>query len=562
MKPDSHPFTRRDFLKTSAVMTGVAVTQLAGASIKSAGVDLSQEHIAAVKRRQRRIVVQHDVYHVMRNYAKLHAQDVAPFEVFRQAVFSYIDEPGSQIDAVWWDIGGNTLGAVYPSKVLPPVEHPLLQQWLKTGIDWVQELVKATHQRKLEVFWNHRINELEGLPEGGLEMKRLNPLKAQHPDWVLRTFWWQGFLNLAVPEVRRYKLDILRELATRYDLDGIQIDFSRHVPCLPVGRQWELREHVTQFLREVRLMLLEVAQRRGRPILLAAKVPRNLEGCHTDGFEVATWASQKLVDVLTLGSRSMDVDVEAFRRVVGNAVQLQPCFDDHHATDGYRYGPIEFLRGVFANHWQRGADSVVAFNWAIGMPEIAKSMGGEVGPLTQQQAFREVGEMKTLTGKDKFFAVERRGGYPWAEGFFNRNDTAPLPQMLAYDGSPLELTIHASEAPVEAQAKVVLRCVLFQALATDIFEVHLNGVKLAGGMRDADWKDAQIFSPAAQPTSGGKGDYRINPKQRLLRIDWPVPNASLRVGTNLVTVSIVERGPFPPVAGIQLEKLELHLKYA
>ena len=120
-------------------------------------------------------------------------------------------------------------------------------------------------------------------------------------------------------------------------------------------------------------MLLEVAGQRGRPLLLAAKVPQNLPGCGVDGFDVRTWAELRLVDVLTLGSRSMDVDVEGVRAAVGNDVQLQPCFDDHHATDGYRYGPIEFLRGVFANHLQRGANSVVTFNWSIGGPQVAKS---------------------------------------------------------------------------------------------------------------------------------------------------------------------------------------------
>ncbi len=35
---------------------------------------------------------------------------------------------------------------------------------------------------------------------------------------------------------------------------------------------------------------------------------------------------------------AMDVDVAAYRRVAkGHNIKLHPCFDDHHATDGYRY---------------------------------------------------------------------------------------------------------------------------------------------------------------------------------------------------------------------------------
>ena len=96
-----------------------------------------------------------------------------------------------------------------------------------------------------------------------------------------------------------------------------------------------------------------------------------------DGFDIRAWSEQKLVDILTLGSRTMNVDVEGIRAEVGDEVKLQPCFDDHHATDGYRYGPIEFLRGVFANHFQRGADGVVTFNWAMAVPDKAASVCGE-----------------------------------------------------------------------------------------------------------------------------------------------------------------------------------------
>lgn len=495
----------------------------------------------------------------MLNYGKLHPDGGAAFAPFRDAVFSYVDEPGSQIDAIWWDIGGCATGAAYPSKVVSREAAPLVQQWLREGLDWVAELVKETRRRKREVFWNHRISEVDILPGGG-HSKQPDPLKLAHPNWVVPVSWWpHGMWNLTAEGLREHKVALLRELATRYDLDGIQIDFARHVPILPVGRQWELRGHVTQFMRMVRRMLLEVAQQRGRPFLLAARVPQTLDGCRADGFDVKTWAQQRLVDVLTLGSRTMDVDVEGLRGAVGRAVQLQPCFDDHHATDGYRYASIEFLRGVFANHFQRGADSVVAFNWAIGTPEVARLVGGEIAPLTHQAAFKEVGDPRTLAGKDKMFAVERRGGYPWAEGFFNRNDTAPLPAPLPDDGRPAEFVLRISDSPDAANASVTLRCVLFRATEKDDFAIRMNDVPLAIALRDAEWKDAQIFSPARQPASGGKGQYRVNPKQRLLRLDCPVPREVWRRGPNRVEIRVAARGASPTGDSIQLEKLEAHL---
>ena len=153
-------------------------------------------------------------------------------------------------------------------------------------------------------------------------------------------------VDFSVAAVREATVTALREVAEMYGLDGIQLDFARHVPFLPLGRQWELRDHLTELVRTVRRMLLQVGQQRGRPYLLAAKVPQNLAGCRIDGFDVEVWARENLVDIFTLGSRSIDVDLAAFRTITaGRDIKLQPCFDDHHTTDGYRYPPIEILAG-------------------------------------------------------------------------------------------------------------------------------------------------------------------------------------------------------------------------
>ncbi len=555
----SSSINRRTFLHTSAgALLGVSALQAEAASARP--VVLSAAHRDAVQRRRRRIVVQYDANDPMWSYWKLHRNGEAKFGPFCDAVFSHMDEPGTQIDAIWWDIGGSALGCSYPSKIEPPVDHPLLKQWLSEGVDWVEQLVNETRRRKLEVFWNHRISEVECLPEGGLS-KQPHPLKVEHPDWAVPASWWpQGMWNLATPGLREHKVAILRELATRYDLDGIQIDFSRHIPCLAVGHQWELRGHVTEFMRMVRLMLLELAQNRARPLLLAAKVPQTLEGCHADGFDLKTWADMHLVDVLTLGSRSMDVDLEAIRETVGSAVQIQPCFDDHHTTDGYRYGSIEFLRGVFANHFRRGANSVVTFNWSLGTPGVCRALGADAGPASHQTAYKEVGDPKTMLGKDKFFAVERRGGYPWADGFFNRNDNAPLPKQL--DGDFTKFTLHISDAPLPNAmgTTLMLRCILFQANEADVFEVQFNGIPLAITTRDSEWKDAQIFSPKPQRTSGGNGDYKVDPQQRLLRLDYAVPRDACKLARNEVAICKSSRAPLAKV-GVILEKLEAHLRY-
>lgn len=536
---------RRDFLKKSAA--GIALGGLAGRlhAAETPAIVLSDEHRKALDRR-RRIAVQYDAYNAV-------GKDWDRWLAYR---FRWIDAPGVQIDSIWWDIEPFLKG-YYPT---PP--GSIIYSWPDAKTDVIARLVDETRKRGLDVFWNHRISEVDLTPQAG-ESAAWNdgphPLKQTHPDWVLKTWWRHGLWNLAVEGVRRYQTDLLRHLAETYPLDGFQLDFARHVPCLPPGRQWELRGHVTEFVRMVREMTLDVARRRGRPFLLAARVPRSPKGCRVDGFDVEVWARQNLIDLLSLGSRSIEVDVEGYRQIVGDHVKLQPCCDDHHAPSGYRCPPIEVFRGTFANWWQQGADSVMTFNWANAEPELCEEMGGEVSPLSQLEAYREVGDPTTLRGKNKTFVVERRGGYPWAEGYFNQNADSPLPKALAA-GEPAKLDVRIAD-PVAAAAskpcKVLLRVVLFGASDDDRFEVSLNGAKLPQTVRDTEWKDPQIPAPGPEPDSGGPfSRYRVDPKQKLLRLEYAVEPTCCQVGRNRVEIRR-EGGS----GSVSIEKLEIDVRY-
>ena len=483
--------SRRAFLK--AMSAGIGTT-LVRSTVPILGTEktfgLSDEHRKAIERR-RPIVVQYDPQ-------ELYGID---FQTWIDYRFRYVDEPGTQIDSIFWDMG--RLGQVlYPSKFLDPLVNAGLQKWRDQGIDLVGRLVTETRRRGLEVFWHHRISEVD-------------------------------------------------------------INLARHVPCLPPGRQWELRHHATELMRMARRMVLEVGRNRGRPLLLAAKVPQNLKGCRVDGFDVAAWCGEGLVDILTLGSRSVDVDLAGFRRIAaGRNIKLQPCFDDHHTTDGYRYAPIEVLRGVFANWWQQGADSVVTFNWSSAPPKACKRLGQLPGPITHQRAYHEIGSPATMAFKDKTSVVQRRGGYPWAEGFFNRNDTALLPLRLR-SGASATIPARLSDDLAQHAARVksvTLRAVLFGAADDQTVQAEMNGRPLLLVTRDPRWKDAQIFSPKPQPASGGSGVYRVDPRQRLLRLDFGVDPRKCRVGENFVRLSI-GRAKEPAREEVALEKLEVHACY-
>jgi hypothetical protein len=395
---------------------GVLACPASAISGDRGAVQLSAEHQRAVNRR-RRIVVQYDC----------HGQMGLDFDRWIDYRFSYADQPGTQIDALWWDLGrlGNV---VYPSKLLNPFDnHEGFKRWRDQGIDMVGRLVEETKRRNLECFWHHRVSEVDLRRDGqGAAWKDApDPLKQAHPDWTLTCWWPHGLWDFSIPDVRQLTVESLREVAGQYDFDGIQLDFARHVPCLPLGRQWELRHHVTDLVRSVRRMLLEIERKRGRPLLLAAKVPRNLKGCRVDGFDVE-------------------------------------------------------------------------------------------------------------------------------------------PANLARDGQPAAFRIRISgdlPACADRVESVLLRVVLFGASDEEVVEASLNGVSLPLLARDPDWKDAQIFSPKPQPASGGTGRYKVNPRQRLLRLDFAVEPGACRQGENRVRLHRDEQPKNSAARRVAVEKLEVHVQY-
>jgi uncharacterized lipoprotein YddW (UPF0748 family) len=124
---------------------------------------------------------------------------------------------------------------IYPSRIAPE-QNPLTRGW-----DPLAAAVKLAHARGMELHawtWifaaaNQRHNEILGQ-----DRNYLGPVLSRHPDWAMTdrggSFFDRGvqyrkaFLDPSNPEVRRYLLALLEEIATQYDVDGIHLDYIRY----------------------------------------------------------------------------------------------------------------------------------------------------------------------------------------------------------------------------------------------------------------------------------------------------------------------------------------------
>lgn len=122
---------------------------------------------------------------------------------------------------------------IYPSQVAPQ-QNPLIVGW-----DPLQSAVKLAHERGMELhawIWvfatgNKRHNTLIGQ-----QSSYPGPVLSAHPDWAnidnkgRRQHINDGkfYLDPANKEARSYLLGIVNEIASRYQVDGLQLDYIRY----------------------------------------------------------------------------------------------------------------------------------------------------------------------------------------------------------------------------------------------------------------------------------------------------------------------------------------------
>jgi uncharacterized lipoprotein YddW (UPF0748 family) len=122
---------------------------------------------------------------------------------------------------------------IYPSQVAPE-QNPLTRRW-----DPLSDAVNLAHDRNMELHawvWtfaagNEAHNRVVNIP-----LHYPGPIVAAHPDWA--SYDQQGnlilpgqeeaFLDPAHPAARRYLLQLFEEIVTRYDVDGLQLDYIRY----------------------------------------------------------------------------------------------------------------------------------------------------------------------------------------------------------------------------------------------------------------------------------------------------------------------------------------------
>ncbi len=293
----------------------------------------------------------------------------------------------SLVDSVFYCTGvfnlythNSTVSEVYD---WPPIsEGDMDKSWaaelIALGTDSLEIAVDWAHRNNKEILWSMRMNDRHDSSSSNSEL--ISKWKKDNPDCLMgekgdifpygANSW--SALRYGKAEVRDQVYRILQDVCSRYDIDGIELDFFRHpLYFIEVMNGLDVPQYkldaMNDLIRRVRLMTTAVGSQRGRPLLVAIRVPDSISYCKAIGLDIETWLKEGLVDIVTgcdyfklepwqnlvaLGNR-YEVQVYAGlekRRIVPESLSG----DDNYV--------LQRFRGEAKIAWNAGIDGIYTFN--------------------------------------------------------------------------------------------------------------------------------------------------------------------------------------------------------
>ncbi len=264
---------------------------------------------------------------------------------------------------------------------------------------------------------------------------------------------------------------------------------------------------MTGLLQRIRAMCEDVGRQRGRPLLIAVRVPDSVEYSRAIGIDLERWLADDLADLLVVTSyiqlNSWDYSVALGHKY---GVPVYPSLDESRVRDKEACrlrSSVEAYRARAMNIWASGADGVYMFNFF-----------NPRSPL-----WRELGDPKALERMNKdYFASVRGVGVAAGNSLPHQsyihvatlNPGAPLPfapDKPATVTFPVGDNVRWGEAQ-GVRADLTLR-LQFKALkqAADV-TVTLNDNPLTGGAMTKDWLE---FSLDPQQVKQGANTVTVTP---------------------------------------------------
>ena len=288
----------------------------------------------------------------------------------------------------------------------------------------------------------------------------------------------RGFVH---QEVRDHVFDVLKELATEYDTEGVELDFA----APPAGSPYCLRDEdvpeytpvMTEWVRKVSSMVRDRSGEMGR---VGARVYPTEAINLSKGLDVRTWLGEGLLDYVTpmvyahmAIDSNMPIEWLVELAHAGDAA-VYPMLEPYHNEESSwklfhtrEWATPAMVRAAAANYWDMGADGMYTFflKWPL----------DDAG----RRILTEIGDPDLVKEGDKHYLVGRKSTYSEAVGY-----ETPLPLEISSSdtGTRHGIPFYVAddiEANTDRIRQVTLKVNIKDLVSADEITVLLNGESLA-----------------------------------------------------------------------------------
>ncbi len=317
---------------------------------------------------------------------------------------------GTQVDSIFYCTTQSIGAYTHRSEVAELLVRDLpregfrnsVGEFAKQGTDPLEIVTEHCREEGIEIFATLRMNDVHDSSDRFSVLG--SKFKRKHRKALFGTSrkpppygYWSG-ADFSWKVIRNMTFQVLEEMASNYDLDGLELDFWRHPPYFktyawgqPVTR--EETDSITRLMRRVRRMADDRGRERGRPLLIAVRVMDSPELSQAMGLDLVTWLREDLVDLVIVGEVALAPWEETIRLAHRYGVPVYPCI--RRSMIGEERGSLESFRAQALTAWKQGADGIYLFNL---FPDEK-----------HDRKYRELGDPNGLERLDKLYSLDPVG---------------------------------------------------------------------------------------------------------------------------------------------------------
>lgn len=415
----------------------------------------------------------------------------------------------------------------------------------KEGTDIIDACLRRAKEKGMEAFITYRMNDLHFNDTTTRCPVEYTDFWLAHPQyWLNEDIGWKsaGALDFSIKEVREQKLNMIAEQLAKYGklLDGYDLDFMRFIVYFKSGEGKKNASLMTELVKAVKAKVDELSAKRGKKILLSARVPTNVDFCLEKGLDVKEWLRLGLLDFVTVGIHWVGnpaMPVAKFKNELGNPnIPIYASIDDggYMPREQYSHG---MYRGMASHILAQGGKGIYLFNYFFNEDtfkpdrKINMEEGGQTCRVIMPDLLQEIGSLETLRKRNKIYCLDDGGS-----AAYGYQPETPLPLKVSAEKNTTAKIFVGDDPHKDTPEEAIL------FLRTDEpaqFELMVNGV----------------LAVKRKPEYVGLFNRGTNLQNKETVYAYILPASCLKQGNNEVSFQSSENNSFI------VRRLEVALKY-